>query len=208
MRIAAPSQTKTEKILKGARGVFMENGFEKTTMEEIARAIPMSKATLYAVFPNKEEILLALIENHCENLHRMLADIASETTSDYLSALQKMITSLVNAVYEESSTVKTPETLMYVSDRVKARSVERFSRMKGLMRGLLDRAVEAGELAENADTSILCEVIMAMLTSYFPPYQRNFSLPQQQRPSRASFDKEIETVLDLLIGGLRNYKRE
>lgn len=52
-------------ILSAARTQFLEQGFADTSMDAIARAAGVSKATLYAYFPSKETLFRNLIEIEC-----------------------------------------------------------------------------------------------------------------------------------------------
>ena len=47
-------------IIEAAEKLFLEKGFEKTTMEDIASEADYTKPTLYKYFTCKEEILLAV----------------------------------------------------------------------------------------------------------------------------------------------------
>jgi len=47
-------------ILKGAQKLFVENGYEKTSIRGIADAIEYSPATIYLYYKDKNELLLAL----------------------------------------------------------------------------------------------------------------------------------------------------
>jgi len=199
------AKSKTERIVASARELFLLNGFEKTTMEEIAKAVPMSKATLYAEFPNKEEILLAICERHCEKLQNMMLAISAATTFDYLGGLRKMLMQLVCSVYTESSSVRTPETMIYINGRVKNRFHHRFAEIKEVIQSILDKAIEAGELTGVADSAALCEVVISMLTSYLPPYERNLRAPPVERPDKETFYAEVEILLNLLLLGLKEY---
>jgi TetR/AcrR family transcriptional regulator, mexJK operon transcriptional repressor len=62
---------KESQVVNAARDEFLRQGFAKTSMEAIARAANVSKATLYAYFPSKEALFSYLIENECE-MKRML----------------------------------------------------------------------------------------------------------------------------------------
>lgn len=62
---------KESQVVAAAREEFLRQGFAKTSMEAIARAANVSKATLYAYFPSKEALFSYLIENECE-MKRML----------------------------------------------------------------------------------------------------------------------------------------
>ncbi len=52
-------------ILSAARVQFLEQGFSDTSMDAIARAAGVSKATLYAYFPSKEALFSHLIQIEC-----------------------------------------------------------------------------------------------------------------------------------------------
>lgn len=57
---------KERQILSAARQEFLEHGFSETSMDAIARAACVSKATLYAYFPSKEALFSHLVQTECE----------------------------------------------------------------------------------------------------------------------------------------------
>jgi AcrR family transcriptional regulator len=68
-----PAQTATEddsakrrQIIDGARNVFLAQGFDAASMNDIARAAGVSKGTLYVYFNNKEELFEAIVEEECD----------------------------------------------------------------------------------------------------------------------------------------------
>lgn len=56
------SDNTRERILEVALGLFVDHGYDKTSLREIAEAIGVSKAALYYHFRTKEDILLALVD--------------------------------------------------------------------------------------------------------------------------------------------------
>jgi AcrR family transcriptional regulator len=56
---AEPSDTR-ERILDVALDLFIEKGYDKTSLREIAEGLGFTKAALYYHFPSKQEILMAL----------------------------------------------------------------------------------------------------------------------------------------------------
>lgn len=54
-------QQREADILQIARRMLLENGYESLSMEKLAAELKTAKGTLYNHFPNKEEIVLALI---------------------------------------------------------------------------------------------------------------------------------------------------
>ncbi|HUO55446.1 MAG TPA: TetR/AcrR family transcriptional regulator [Rhodoblastus sp.] len=57
------TETKTRQILDGARRVFLADGYDGASMNDIARAAGVSKGTLYVYFPSKSELFETLIRS-------------------------------------------------------------------------------------------------------------------------------------------------
>lgn len=63
MVIRAQTRTadKRDKLLDAARELFLRQGLRATSMEAIARAAGVAKPTLYAYFPDKDAVFLAIV---------------------------------------------------------------------------------------------------------------------------------------------------
>ncbi|MBW7971228.1 TetR/AcrR family transcriptional regulator [Bradyrhizobium sp. BR 10289] len=59
------AKAKYRQILDGARALFLDLGFDATSMDAIARHAGVSKATLYVHFDDKDDLLLALVSDEC-----------------------------------------------------------------------------------------------------------------------------------------------
>ncbi|MEU1628893.1 helix-turn-helix domain-containing protein [Streptomyces sp. NPDC020096] len=66
------SDTKAE-IQEIALHLFAENGYEATSMREIAERLDISKAALYYHFAGKEDIIRALFDEYTQELDDLLA---------------------------------------------------------------------------------------------------------------------------------------
>lgn len=69
---------KFEQVLDGARTVFLRDGFERASVDDIARAAGVSKATLYAYFPDKRLLFMEIAKAEC----RRQADEAEAMITD------------------------------------------------------------------------------------------------------------------------------
>jgi len=56
---------KFDQVLDGAREVFMRDGFEGASVDDIARAAGVSKATLYSYFPDKRLLFSEIARIEC-----------------------------------------------------------------------------------------------------------------------------------------------
>ncbi|MGC9369443.1 MAG: TetR/AcrR family transcriptional regulator [Paracoccaceae bacterium] len=52
-------------VLEGARAVFLRDGFEGASVDDIARAAGVSKATLYSYFADKRLLFMEVVKEEC-----------------------------------------------------------------------------------------------------------------------------------------------
>jgi len=76
MMITANDQqdVKKEKILEAAHHRFLHFGYSKTTMNEIAGDLSMSKALLYYYFPDKSQLYVAVMHKVADSYLKSLSD--------------------------------------------------------------------------------------------------------------------------------------
>jgi len=83
-------------IIEKATELFLKNGFEKTTMLDIAKESDFAKGTLYLYFNSKEDIIIEIKKNIFENLLvKMKLLIKSKTT------VQKKFTQMLELYKDE-----------------------------------------------------------------------------------------------------------
>ena len=63
--VAIKKGRKFDQVLDGARRVFMRDGFEGASVDEIAREAQVSKATLYSYFPDKRLLFSEVARIEC-----------------------------------------------------------------------------------------------------------------------------------------------
>ena len=56
---------KFDQVLDGARKIFLRDGFERAAVDDIAREAGVSKATIYAYFPDKQLMFLEVAQTEC-----------------------------------------------------------------------------------------------------------------------------------------------
>jgi len=79
--------TEKEKILYFTHAKFITEGFYKTTMDEIARDLQMSKKTIYKHFDSKEELL----ENVCGMRMNLMEEFLDEVADSNDDAITKFL---------------------------------------------------------------------------------------------------------------------
>ncbi len=88
---------KREKILKVSLKLFMEKGFNQTSIEEITKLAGISKGSFYTYFKSKEGLLENIIESLIENVEKEFFKIVSvkkKNPVDYIESFLKLNLSL------------------------------------------------------------------------------------------------------------------
>jgi TetR/AcrR family transcriptional repressor of mexJK operon len=85
----SPQTKKRDDILATAGRLFMQDGYKAVSMDAIAEAVPVSKATLYNHFADKKTLFSAVIGMRCERLAGLLAQHLKPDAKPYdvLSAI-------------------------------------------------------------------------------------------------------------------------
>ncbi|MBT8455517.1 MAG: TetR/AcrR family transcriptional regulator [Rhodobacteraceae bacterium] len=85
---------KHAQVLEGARTVFLRDGFEGASVDDIAKSAGVSKATLYSYFPDKRILFMEVAKAECLRQEEM-TDMMVEMNSDPNVALRHAATSMI-----------------------------------------------------------------------------------------------------------------
>lgn len=101
--VDAPSRTDQVRIriLAMAEERFMNHGFSRITMDDLATELGMSKKTLYAHFASKTEVLEAMLQRRFDDIQQGMLRIIDDSTLDFQTksiALVKYISMRVGDV--------------------------------------------------------------------------------------------------------------
>jgi AcrR family transcriptional regulator len=82
-----------EAILACAATLFAQRGYPGTSMNEVAQACGLSKATLYHYYKDKYALLVSITEGHVQRLHALVAEVGAERLAPeaHLRALVRRI---------------------------------------------------------------------------------------------------------------------
>ena len=97
---ADKSQAMIEKILATASQLFVQKGYEKTSMQDIARTAGISKGAIYHHFQSKEEIILKVMQ-HLKEL--MVEEIARTLQATEQLSGKEQLQALVKANLESQT---------------------------------------------------------------------------------------------------------
>ncbi len=92
---------KYEQVLEGARAIFVRDGFEGASVDDVARAAQVSKATLYSYFPDKRLLFAEVARDKCRRATEralMLIDLADPPDRVLPEAARQLIDFLVSDI--------------------------------------------------------------------------------------------------------------
>jgi len=90
------------KIIEHTEEKFFRDGFYKTTMDEIASELKMSKKTIYKFFPSKDELVMAIAKFF---MNKMKSQILPALSTDK-NAIEKLA-DLINILAKASEKIST-----------------------------------------------------------------------------------------------------
>ncbi|TVM30593.1 TetR/AcrR family transcriptional regulator [Oceanidesulfovibrio marinus] len=107
-RIGAPpgprkANLRRAALIDAAGKLFVEKGYDATTMDEIAAAAGFAKGTLYHYFANKADLLLILREGFDKEIvNRIQSHVESCPTDDWRGRIRAWIDAAVDAYFDMS----------------------------------------------------------------------------------------------------------
>lgn len=124
---AAGFELQREEILAAAAHLFAQQGYPGTSMNEVALACKVSKATLYHYMRDKHQLLMQICETHVQSLAELVAAVASQGLAPE-AHLRELIMSFVQAygqAQNQHRVLTEDMRFLDVEDQGRLRQVER-----------------------------------------------------------------------------------
>jgi len=146
-----------ERIQQAAMGLFLERGFDATTVDEIAERADVSKRSFFDYFPTKEEVVFAWQDRFADHLMQAIASRPAGEPA--VRAVQYGLVSALVSATDERSLALTE--LVRNTPALRARDHLKYAKLEAkLTEGLKARAKGA---AEEQRMRLLAAVVMGAL---------------------------------------------
>ena len=93
-RKAREREMRRQQIMVAAKRVFTQNGFEKSTMEDIAREAELSPGTLYLYFRSKDELYASLCLRMLRFINGKVNHVIRESSAGYEAKQQGLLNAM------------------------------------------------------------------------------------------------------------------
>ncbi len=201
---------KRERILKTAQQEFANNGFENTSIQQIARKSDISVGSVYKYFENKEMLFTYIVQSGLSLLEETLLELAP-AEEDILIKAEKIIRSLLKFSRKEPELIKlycslttngNSDFLNGLSQRIEAVSASIYTQTIAI-------AQETGEVRKDVNPAffayLLDNVFMMLQFSSACPYYKERFFIYTGKQAEESDELIVEQTL-LFLKAAFNFK--
>ncbi len=186
-------ENKKEQILTVAQKFFARFGLKKTTMDEIAKASRMGKATLYHYFRSKEHVFAEVIKRETQILRNKLNE-AIDIADDPKEKIRAYITTRMNYLKSLSNTYTalTDEYLKHYS------FVEKFRQ------DFNDYEIQmlSSVLRDGVDKKIFSVMNINSIARIIGIALRGLEFPLLTEEKSENFEDDINLMVDTVLYGI------
>ncbi|QFG20192.1 TetR/AcrR family transcriptional regulator [Actinomadura sp. WMMB 499] len=194
------AEARHAELLDTALDLFLEGGYEATTIELIASRVGMTKRTIYARYPEKSALFLAAVLRAIERQavpREVLEDLDDGDLAGTLKAVARLrIEQVTTPDGLRLQRIVNTESYRFPEIFVAAYELNT-ALVVGFVADLLDRAAAAGRIAPtNSDQA--ARAFMSMVVG-----SQVRAIAGGRPPAPEKIDERVEFTVHLLLDGLR-----
>jgi AcrR family transcriptional regulator len=175
-----------EALARAGLQLFVERGYDATTLADIAEAAGVSTRTIFAYFPGKEDLLFASFETMNQALERALAE--RPEGQDALTALREFI---LSEAHQKTDLDCMLDEVIAADETLSRQKRARIAQVQGVLAAAI--ATDLGAAPDDLRASVAA----ASLTAAFEV------LAEQGAPTAATSNEAIAAAIDPVIAFVR-----
>ena len=183
-----------ETVLRRAIELFNRQGYDATSINDLAVDLGVSKSALYHHFESKEALLSAALDEALEGLSSAVDEAAHATRDE--SAYDRLVATVQGAVGILAAHLPAVTLLLRVrgNSPVEQSALERRRHIDEQLATLVERAVAEGDLRDDVPPDLISRLVFGMVNSLVDWYRPDGPLTP---------DTVAAAVGDVLFQGLR-----
>ncbi len=185
-------QVKLDAILRHAAAAFMEKGYYKTSLDDIAKRHKVTKPTLYYYIKNKEDILIKCEDVASLRINGLLDAVTAIDVTGFCQ-LQKFIEGYVKIVTDDIIRCHIRHRGQREDPAAREASLEMHRSIEHRVRGIIGRGVDDGSIRE-CNTTIIAILLFDALNGISAWYRNEGELNHQEL---------VEQVLLIVTEGMK-----
>ncbi len=197
MPIVVQTKEVREALLDATDRLLADRGYQKMTIDDLAREVGIGKGSVYLHFSSKEEIALSHVDRIVERVKDNLKTIAEKQISQK-EKLREMI--LLRVLFRFDSvqhyTQSLNDLLSSLRPKLLARRENYFAEESAIFAEVIERGQATGDF-EDGDSIEIANTFLLATNSLLP-----FSLTTEELGLREDIEAKTARLADLLIKGI------
>lgn len=197
-------ELRRQQIMIAAKRVFTDNGYEKSTMEDIAKEAELSPGTLYLYFKSKDELYASLCLRVLKYINIKVDHVVNDQERQYEAKQAALMEAMYN-VYEYDPLILNNMFHLQSSETLKSLSPELLDEINKLARqalrsmaGMFDDGIKSG-LVIQENPLALADIIWALFSGIVLWEESKKLISEERYALRETF----EAALDIFGRGLK-----
>ena len=197
MPIVVQTKEVREALLDATDRLLAERGYQKMTIDDLAREVGIGKGSVYLHFSSKEEIALSHVDRIVERVKDHLKIIAEKEISQK-EKLREMILTRVLLRFDsvQHYTRSLNDLLSSLRPKLLARRENYFADEAAIFAEVIERGQASGDFVDG-DSFEIADTFLLATNSLLP-----FSLTTEELGSREDIESKTARLADLLIRGI------
>lgn len=181
MKVSKEQKEKTKrKLIETAVELFIEKGYQKTSMKKIAKTAGVGEATIYNYFPNKEKILLAYYVLKAKDTIAEMKGIESFSDYEIQEKFQVLIDTYLQQLLPDREFVADSLKLIFRSPRFLFKDIDPIRKeFKMVINEFLTESQEHEEIPtipfQNMLADLICEYMRGIVFYWIKDESEEFS---------------------------------
>lgn len=155
------------KILEAATEVFIQHGYERTTMKDVMDAAEVSRGGLYQYFSNKEELFEAILGERLSEEVGKTSNLLKESVDSYWDLLLSRIFGESLEPNDEMDPLAASNLEFFITGRNDQRrrsyAHERYNLALKLYMSIIEAGQESGEFSQKHRSEIIAKSIITFI---------------------------------------------
>jgi len=161
-----------ERLLRAAARLFASNGFDATTLQEVAAAAGLTKGAFYYYYDSKDQLLYEMHRRVISYQLNSAGKILSEE-EDPGEALRKLVIDFVGSIarFRDEATIVVRESHRFPPEAM-PRVQEDRQRLHDLFKRVIEAGQQRGVVRRSLSAELLTLALLGMCTSTYNWYSR------------------------------------
>ena len=176
-----------EAIYDATIQVLLKAGFDRLTTVHVARRAGVSVGTLYQYFPNKQALLLAVLDRH---MSRMVEAVEEACAKNHFQPLEVMVDELVNRFIDAKLADRDSAVALY-EIAAEAGGNVLVDRIRKRFEAAMTAMLQTAHLPASANVSFMAHMIFLTMAGTLRGHLESHAPPRMTRKLREHLAKLV-----------------